>query len=101
MINEEFSCKRCAECCKKLTVKITKKDIDRIKKLGFSHFFEFDDFIRSYVLLKDEKGCIFLEEDQCKIYDDRPKTCKDYPFCESDEVEDCRPRFFSDEVNKG
>jgi len=86
-----FRCERCGDCCRYLTVRLDKKDISMIKGEGFEDFFVFDDFIKSDVLKRDDKGCVFFDGDGCKIYDVRPTVCRKYPFVESDEVESCKP----------
>jgi len=87
---ENFKCDRyCGECCKKLLVEISNKDIKSIEKLGYKK----DDFIMEDVFnpkrkfLKKQKNgwCVFLEKEKdgkytCKIHKDRPKICRDYPF---------------------
>lgn len=87
-----FQCKRCADCCKYLTVKLSERDISAIKKKGYEDFKVYDDYIKSFVLKRTGKCCVFLDRNKnCRIYSIRPKVCKDYPFVESDEVESCRP----------
>ncbi len=91
-----FKCDRkCADCCRYLTVKVTKKEIEKIKKEGYDEFFEYDDHIRSNVLRLTDKGCIFLgkkgDRYYCKIYRIRPKVCRKYPFVKSDRIESCKP----------
>ncbi|MBU0614656.1 MAG: YkgJ family cysteine cluster protein [Nanoarchaeota archaeon] len=89
----EFSCQRCQDCCKYLTVKISRKEIEKIKKLGYSDFYDYDTHIKSHIIKMDEHGCFFLKKDGsgCTIYRDRPKVCREYPFGKLDEVESCRP----------
>ncbi len=96
-----FRCERCADCCKYLTVKLSKKDISKIKREGYDEFMEFDEHIGSYVLrLRDEK-CVFLDKgDNCRIYSIRPEVCREYPFVESDEVENCKPELLKDKFRK-
>ncbi|MBW2974536.1 YkgJ family cysteine cluster protein [Candidatus Woesearchaeota archaeon] len=95
---QNFRCDRgCAECCKYLTVKLYKKDIEAIKKEGYEEefFMEFDTHIKSPVLkLRDDK-CVFLGKKKgeyyCRIYKIRPKVCRLYPFVNSETIESCRP----------
>ena len=86
---ESFQCNRyCGECCKKLVVRVNKEDIKNIKKLGYDEgdFLERDLLYRhKFVLKRNEDGCIFLKEHKdgkysCSIYENRPKTCQQYPF---------------------
>jgi uncharacterized protein len=84
---ETFSrtdCLQCANCCKTTGPLFTTKDIDRLA----SHLkLSGPAFIHQY-LRKDEDGdwvlqqvpCPFLEDNnECRIYDVRPKACREYP----------------------
>jgi uncharacterized protein len=95
MLNPKtFKCETCGECCIKYIVKLSKQDIEKIKKLGYSEFFERDEHISSFVLKKNDNGCVFLDKDSsCKIYNDRPSVCKMYPFMGED-VSSCKPVTF-------
>lgn len=61
---------------------LSKKDIKRLEKMGFSE----KDFARydkqGYVTLKNRDGyCVFydLKNRQCSVYADRPSGCRVYP----------------------
>ena len=73
MISKEtFECNRyCGECCKKLIVRVTKGDIERIRKLGY----EDEDFV-----------------DRDLVYRNRPKACEQYPFFAKNLVGSCLPK---------
>jgi|TARA_Y100000310_G_C20680087_1_gene815403 Fe-S-cluster containining protein len=85
---KNFKCDRyCGECCKKLTVKLTKSDIAKIKELEFKEKDFVDDNLAhlNIFFIKNDHGCFFLNENSngkfsCKIHDIRPKTCRQYPF---------------------
>ena len=83
MLNNDFKCKRCGECCKILTIYVNKRDSARINKLGYEDYNDFDNFIKKPILKKPNNKCIFLtkvgKKYSCKIYESRPKACKDYP----------------------
>jgi len=96
-----FQCNRyCGKCCKELSVMVSKADINNITKLGH----KIDDFldkkllsINKYVLKKDMNGCIFLKQHKdgmysCGIHNNRPKTCRQYPFFRNKNVESCLPK---------
>ena len=98
---QNFQCNRfCGECCKKFAVEVSKSEISRIKGLGY----EEDDFLEkeffgsgTNVLKRDKNGCFFLEKGKdesysCKIYENRPETCKDYPFFNSNKIKSCLPQ---------
>ena len=104
---ENFKCNRkCADCCKHLTVKLYKKDIEEIKKEGYDEdfFMGYDGCIKSPVLKIENDKCVFLgkegEEYYCKIYQIRPKVCKLYPFINSDKAESCKPNLLKYKFGK-
>jgi Fe-S-cluster containining protein len=95
---DSFVCDRsCGDCCKFLTVKLYKKDIETIKKEGYleGDFVEYDNHIKSNVLKLIDSGCIFLGvkdgKYHCTIYNSRPKVCIKYPFVKDDKIESCKP----------
>lgn len=84
---KEFSktnCLNCANCCKTTSPIFTDKDISRISKyLKMKEASFIDQFLErdedDFMILKGVP-CVFLEEDnECSIYDVRPKACSDYP----------------------
>lgn len=80
----EVDCLQCANCCKTTSPIFRDVDIDRISKhLGVRP----SDFTSKNLHI-DEDGdwvlnsspCLFLDENNyCKIYEVRPKACRDYP----------------------
>ncbi len=78
-------------CCKQIDVLLTPFDVVRIKrKLGIRS----DEFLANYSelqnfkdtdlpLLKlkmgDDESCVFLGENGCTIYENRPVVCRNYP----------------------
>lgn len=81
---EKTDCLTCANCCKTTSPIFYQSDIERAAKaLGLKP----GDFIKTYLMM-DEDGdfvftsapCPFLNEDNnCKIYKDRPTACREYP----------------------
>ncbi|MBW2976877.1 YkgJ family cysteine cluster protein [Candidatus Woesearchaeota archaeon] len=102
LMKNDFRCNRyCGQCCKKLVVRVSKADIERIRKLGCDEkdFLERDLLYRNkFILKKNEKGCIFLKRHKdgkysCTIYKHRPKTCVHYPFFSKNRaVKGCMPK---------
>lgn len=81
---EKIDCLACANCCKTTSPIFTNKDIERIAahlKMRPAQFV--DQYLHldedgDYVL--NSSPCTFLDEDNyCKIYDARPKACREYP----------------------
>jgi len=92
-----FNCQRCATfCCKLGGPKLTQRDIDRIKKAGYTvedfveplSSREFKDLPIVIGSLKNKEygSCVFLRFNEekgvheCSIYDLRPALCRLYPF---------------------
>ncbi len=89
LTKENFQCDRyCAECCKKLSVRVSKAEIKNIRKQGYDEedFLERDmRSINIFILKRNRKGCVFLKKHKdgkhsCTIYKNRPKSCQQYPF---------------------
>lgn len=94
---QTFKCKRCADCCKYLTIKLYKKDIKEIKRAGYAQdfFIEYDTHIKSPIIKIKNNKCVFLSKKgnryYCKIYKIRPKVCRLYPFVNENKIESCKP----------
>lgn len=103
-----FRCRRCATfCCKLGGPQLTQKDIERIKKEGYTT----KDFVEplsnregeAFPVMhgnlknREDGSCTFLSFDEkegtheCSIYDVRPALCKLYPFS----LERMGPRSFA------
>ena len=81
---EEIDCLTCANCCKTTGPLFLNKDIERISK----HFrMKPSVFIDTYLRVDEDNDyvlqkvpCSFLGEDnQCSIYDVRPRACSEFP----------------------
>ena len=106
---ENFQCNRyCGECCKKLSVMVSKEDIKNITKLGYKE----EDFldkdllsINKFMLKRDKNGFVFLKKHNdgkysCTIHNNRPKTCRQYPFFgKNNKVGSCLPQYMFPNVD--
>jgi uncharacterized protein len=75
-------CSNCGVCCTETEMLLSKKDIKRLEKKGFSQsqFVNYDK--QGYAVLKNRDGyCVFydLKTHQCSLYADRPAGCRVYP----------------------
>ena len=90
---KDFKCSRCGSCCH-YSPFLTKHDISRIKKAGYSEDFFVEDWKGEHFMKMKNSKCVFLglkgKEFYCKIYESRPKACMEYPI-EVRENGDCRP----------
>lgn len=79
-----IDCTRCANCCKVFHAGLPEEEIRRlaaIKELSFG------DFVQQYVSIEQSTGihflklnpCIFLNNNLCAIYEQRPQACRDFP----------------------
>ena len=84
IVFNEINCLDCANCCKTTGPLYTEKDIERIAK----HLrMKPSDFETKYLRIDEDNDkvlqnlpCFFLNEDNnCSIYDVRPKACREYP----------------------
>ena len=93
---KDFACTKCGQCCRPV-VKVSDQEIQRIENRGLNDFFEWDEKIQNNVLKQKNGVCQFLKKEGeffvCSIYDERPETCRSYPFIEGvTKIKDCRPR---------
>jgi uncharacterized protein len=82
-------CSNCGVCCTETEMLLSKKDIKRLEKKGFSQnqFVQYDN--QGYAQLKNRDGyCVFydLKNQQCSIYVNRPAGCRVYPVILDEEI---------------
>jgi len=85
-IESQIDCLKCAECCRVTEVGITERDIAHMSK--FLRLSE-KAFREQYTMLgedgdvilrrTEEKGCVFLDGNECTIYESRPANCERFP----------------------
>lgn len=85
-IEAATDCQTCANCCRKSTVRLSDRDIERLSKaLKIKPARVVADYTmptedEGLILRRDdEKGCVFLDGTFCLVYDARPDICRDYP----------------------
>ncbi len=86
-VENQVDCRSCASCCKVAETNITNRDVEHLAKyLRITP----KQFIAEYttasameedetILRRRETGCIFLDGNDCTVYDARPHTCRDFP----------------------
>ncbi len=85
-IESEIDCRACANCCRVAVTPITERDVERLAK----HLrLRVPDFMDQYtapgpdetglVLKTTAAGCIFLDGNDCTVYEARPHNCVDFP----------------------
>lgn len=81
---EEVDCLTCANCCKTTSPIFYPTDIERVAK---SLRMKPGDFVEEYLRIDEDNDyvlktspCPFLDADNyCRVYEDRPKACREYP----------------------
>jgi Fe-S-cluster containining protein len=81
---EEINCLDCANCCKTTSPIFYQTDIERVAR---ALKMKPGDFVEKYLRIDEDRDyvlksspCPFLdEENYCRVYDDRPKACREYP----------------------
>lgn len=87
-VNSPFSyqCRRCSQCCRNRHVLMNPYDV-----ICLAHTLQIStgQFIQQFLLLSQEGAflrhrlngdCIFLEKNDCLVYQDRPLSCRLYPL---------------------
>jgi Fe-S-cluster containining protein len=81
---EEINCLDCANCCKTTSPIFYQTDIERVAR---ALKMKPGDFVEKYLRIDEDRDyvlksspCPFLdEENYCRVYNDRPKACREYP----------------------
>jgi hypothetical protein len=81
---EEINCLTCANCCKTTSPIFYPTDIERVAR---TLRMKPGDFIEQYLRIDEDNDyvlksspCPFLDQDNyCKVYESRPKACREYP----------------------
>jgi uncharacterized protein len=85
-VENQIDCTECGNCCRVATAKVTDRDAARLAKFvglplaDFLRDYTQDDEIDGRVLKRDdERGCVFLEGNECTVYEARPNSCELFP----------------------
>jgi Fe-S-cluster containining protein len=85
-IEEQIDCLQCANCCRVATAKVTERDVERLAKyLRVKPARVMADYVvkseeEGLILQRDKKtGCVFLNGNECTVYDARPESCQKFP----------------------
>jgi uncharacterized protein len=84
-IQDQIDCRACAECCRVTEVELSERDIAHLAK--FLRLSE-KDFREQYmmtgedgnqILKRTAAGCVFLDGNECTVYEARPADCERFP----------------------
>jgi len=85
-IEDQIDCTQCANCCRVATATVTERDIEhlarylRLTPARFEADYTEVSAEEGRVLLRTkEAGCVFLDGNECTVYDARPDSCQKFP----------------------
>lgn len=85
-VEDSIDCRQCAECCRVTEVEVTERDVEHLAK-----FLRIkpQKFVEEYTMTGDdgetilkrsqETGCVFLDGNECTVYEARPANCERFP----------------------
>lgn len=87
-VAEGIDCKKCANCCRSLTVAVNYPDMISISE---NLNLQIDEFKTQFMKKDPGKGMVFkkhpcplLKNNLCSVYESRPSTCRTYPHLENE-----------------
>ena len=85
-IQDQIDCRACANCCRVAATPISERDVERLAKYlrlraqeFLERYTEVDPEDGERVLKRNGSGCIFLDGNDCTVYEVRPDNCVDFP----------------------
>lgn len=79
-------CGSCRLCCKSTIVRVSQEDIEKWQKDGkYKILLSLENWTGNFITLMhkwDKDECVFLTDEGCSIYDDRPAVCRKFPSSE-------------------
>jgi len=85
-IEAQIDCTACGNCCRVATAKVSERDVERLARYFripprqvLDRYCQ-EDQEEGVILRRTEgRGCIFLEGNECSVYNARPETCQRFP----------------------
>ena len=84
-IQAAIDCRQCAECCRVAEIQIAGRDIENLARhLGISRArfveqYTGEDQHGASILKRTKAGCVFLDGNDCTVYEARPGNCDRFP----------------------
>ena len=84
-VHDQIDCRECAECCRVTEVQLAERDIEhlakflRIKPSAFVEQYTMTGTDGELILKRTESGCVFLDGNECTVYESRPGNCERFP----------------------
>jgi len=84
-VHDGIDCRQCGECCRVTEVQLAERDVEHMARfLGLSE----KQFLADYTAKSDDNelilrrtsaGCVFLDGNECTVYEARPGNCERFP----------------------
>jgi Fe-S-cluster containining protein len=84
-IQDAIDCRQCANCCREATVRLSPRDVSNVasfmgmREEEFGERYTMLDESGERILKRTAAGCVFLNGNDCTIYEGRPRTCELFP----------------------
>jgi Fe-S-cluster containining protein len=84
-IEEQIDCRQCAECCRVGEVPLAERDVEhlsrflRISPKKFVEEYTATGEDGEWILRRSKAGCVFLDGNDCTVYEARPGNCERFP----------------------
>ncbi|HML15675.1 MAG TPA: YkgJ family cysteine cluster protein [Bryobacteraceae bacterium] len=84
-VQDAIDCRQCGECCRVTEVPLSERDVEHLAKfLGIKQKDFLDQYTatgedRELILRRTERGCVFLDGNDCTVYEARPGNCERFP----------------------
>ena len=84
-MHDQIDCRQCAECCRVTEVQLAGRDVEhlarffRISEKAFLEQFTATGEDGELILRRTSAGCVFLEGNECTVYEARPGNCERFP----------------------
>ena len=87
-VEDQIDCRACANCCRVTTTQVTERDVKRLAAFlrrpvqDVVAEFTVESTDEGLILRRTDDGtgpCVFLDGNDCTVYDARPDTCQRFP----------------------
>jgi Fe-S-cluster containining protein len=84
-VHAQIDCRQCGECCRVTEVQLAERDVEhmsrflRISPAAFLKQYTALDSDQAVILRRTQTGCVFLDGNDCTIYESRPGNCERFP----------------------
>jgi len=79
-VHDEIDCRACGECCRVGEVDLMERDVEKLARfLGIEARTFVEKYTDGSLLKRTKAGCVFLDGNECTVYEARPANCERFP----------------------